>query len=70
MRPLPNTMLEHLTHPISGIAASIFAFLSMVPEDLNIIIQFISASLGLLIAVLSAITAVEKFLNRKDKDHD
>lgn len=65
-----HPMLCHLTHPVSGIAASAIAFLSVIPQDINMIIQFISASLGLLIAVLSAITAVENFLNRKKKDDD
>lgn len=65
-----HSMLYHLTHPVSGITASTIAFLSVIPQDINMIIQFISASLGLLIAVLSAITAVENFLNRKKKDDD
>lgn len=60
-------MFQNITHPISGIVASALAFLSTLPENLNIIIQLISTALGLLIAVLSAITAVENFRNRKKK---
>ena len=61
-------MFQHITHPISGILASIFAFMSTLPENINVIIQMVSAFLGLIIAVLSAITAVEKFRNRKKND--
>lgn len=60
-------MFQNLTHPISGIAASIFAFVSTLPQDISLVVQCISAALGLLIAILSAITAVENFLNRKKK---
>jgi len=60
-------MFQNLTHPISGIAASIFAFVSTLPQDINLIIQCISAALGLFIAVLSAITSLENFRNRKKK---
>lgn len=60
-------MFQHLTHPISGILASIFAFMSTLPENINVFIQMISAFLGLIIAVLSAITAIENFRNRKKK---
>jgi len=58
-------MFQHLTPPISGILASIFAFMSTLPENINVFIQMISAFLGLIIAVLSAITAIENFRNRK-----
>jgi len=58
-------MFQHLTHPISGIVGSAVAFMSTLPEDLDMGIQLISTFLGLIIAVLSAITAVEKFKNRK-----
>jgi|TARA_R100001463_G_scaffold3387_1_gene13801 hypothetical protein len=61
-------MFQHITHPISGILASIFVFMSTLPENINVIIQMVSAFLGLIIAVLSAITAVEKFRNRKKND--
>tara|TARA_R110000851_G_scaffold126371_8_gene257776 strand:- start:8381 stop:8563 length:183 start_codon:yes stop_codon:yes gene_type:complete len=60
-------MFQHITHPISGILASIFAFMSTMPENINWFIQMVSAFLGLIIAVLSAITAIEKFINRKKK---
>tara|TARA_A200000159_G_scaffold31168_1_gene27704 strand:- start:793 stop:921 length:129 start_codon:yes stop_codon:yes gene_type:complete len=42
--------------------------MSTLPENINVIIQMVSAFLGLIIAVLSAITAVEKFRNRKKND--
>jgi len=58
-------MFQHITHPISGIVGSAVAFMSTLPEDLDMGIQLISTFLGLIIAVLSAITAVEKFKNRK-----
>lgn len=58
-------MSHHLTHPISGIIASVFAFMSTLPQNINVFIQMISAFLGLIIAVLSAITAIENFRNRK-----
>lgn len=58
-------MFHHLTHPISGIIASFIAFMSTLPENINIFIQMISAILGLIIAILSAITAIENFRNRK-----
>jgi len=35
------------------------------PEDLDMGIKLISTFLGLIIAVLSAITAIENFRNRK-----
>jgi len=60
-------MLQHITHPLSGIAGSTIAFMSTLPEDLDTGIQLISTFLGLIIAILSAITAVEKFRNRKKK---
>lgn len=60
-------MFQSLTHPISGILASVFAFVSTLPQDISLVIQCISAALGLLIAVLSAITAIENFRNRKKK---
>jgi hypothetical protein len=41
--------------------------MSTLPEDLDTGIQLLSTFLGLFIAVLSAITAVEKFRNRKKK---
>jgi len=58
-------MLQHITHPISGIVGSAVAFMSTLPEDLDMGIQLLSTFLGLIIAILSAITAVEKFKNRK-----
>lgn len=58
-------MFQHITHPISGIVGSAIAFMSTLPENLDMGIQLISTFLGLIIAVLSAITAVEKFKNRK-----
>jgi hypothetical protein len=58
-------MFQHLTHPISGIVGSAVAFMSTLPENLDMGIQLLSTFLGLVIAVLSAITAVEKFKNRK-----
>jgi len=58
-------MFQHITHPISGIVGSAVAFMSTLPEDLDMGIQLISTFLGLIIAILSAITAVEKFKNRK-----
>jgi hypothetical protein len=58
-------MFQHLTHPISGIVGSAVAFMSTLPENLDMGIQLLSTFLGLIIAVLSAITAVEKFKNRK-----
>lgn len=58
-------MFQHITHPICGILASIFAFMSTLPENINVVIQMVSAFLGLIIAVLSAITAIENFRNRK-----
>jgi len=58
-------MHQHITHPISGIIASVFAFMSTLPQNINVFIQMISAFLGLIIAVLSAITAIENFRNRK-----
>jgi|TARA_B100001093_G_scaffold229047_1_gene219650 hypothetical protein len=58
-------MFHHITHPISGITASAVAFMSTLPEDLDMGIRLISTFLGLVIAVLSAITAIEKFKNRK-----
>jgi hypothetical protein len=58
-------MFQHLTHPISGIVGSAVAFMSTLPENLDMGIQLLSTFLGLIIAVLSAITAVEKFRNRK-----
>ena len=60
-------MFQHLTHPISGIIASVFAFMSTLPQNINVFIQMVSAFLGLIIAVLSAITAIENFRNRKKK---
>lgn len=60
-------MFQHITHPISGIIASVFAFMSTLPQNINVFIQMISAFLGLIIAVLSAITAIENFRNRKKK---
>ena len=60
-------MFQHITHPISGILASIFAFMSTMPENINVFIQMLSAFLGLIIAVLSSITAIENFRNRKKK---
>tara|TARA_R110001606_G_scaffold397324_1_gene573478 strand:- start:713 stop:838 length:126 start_codon:yes stop_codon:yes gene_type:complete len=41
--------------------------MSTLPEDLDTGIQLLSTFLGLFIGVLSAITAVEKFRNRKKK---
>tara|TARA_R110001592_G_scaffold340394_1_gene628552 strand:+ start:12246 stop:12371 length:126 start_codon:yes stop_codon:yes gene_type:complete len=41
--------------------------MSTMPENINWFIQMVSAFLGLIIAVLSAITAIEKFINRKKK---
>jgi len=61
-------MFQHITHPVSGILASVLAFMSTLPEDINVIIQMVSAFLGLIIAVLSAITSIEKFRNRKKND--
>jgi hypothetical protein len=58
-------MFHHITHPISGIVGSAIAFMSTLPENLDMGIQLLSTFLGLIIAVLSAITAVEKFKNRK-----
>jgi hypothetical protein len=58
-------MLHHLTHPVSGIVGSAIAFMSTLPEDLDMGIKLISTFLGLIIAVLSAITAIENFRNRK-----
>lgn len=58
-------MFQHITHPISGIVGSAVAFMSTLPENLDMGIQLLSTFLGLIIAVLSAITAVEKFKNRK-----
>jgi len=58
-------MFQHLTHPISGIVGSAIAFMSTLPENLDMGIQLLSTFLGLIIAVLSAITAFEKFKNRK-----
>lgn len=58
-------MFQHITHPISGIVGSTIAFMSTLPENLDMGIQLLSTFLGLIIAVLSAITAVEKFKNRK-----
>jgi len=58
-------MFQHLTHPVSGIVGSAIAFMSTLPENINILIQMISAFLGLIIAFLSAITAIENFRNRK-----
>jgi len=58
-------MLQHLTHPVSGILGSTVAFMSTLPENLDMGIRLISTFLGLIIAVLSAISAVEKFRNRK-----
>jgi hypothetical protein len=58
-------MFQHLTHPISGIVGSAIAFMSTLPENLDMGIKLLSTFLGLIIAVLSAITAVEKFKNRK-----
>jgi hypothetical protein len=58
-------MFQHLTHPVSGIVGSAIAFMSTLPEDLDMGIKLISTFLGLIIAVLSAITAIENFRNRK-----
>lgn len=58
-------MLQHITHPVSGIVGSTVAFMSTLPEDLDMGVRLISTFLGLIIAVLSAISAVEKFRNRK-----
>jgi hypothetical protein len=58
-------MLHHITHPVSGIVGSAIAFMSTLPEDLDMGIKLISTFLGLIIAVLSAITAIENFRNRK-----
>jgi hypothetical protein len=58
-------MFQHITHPISGIVGSAIAFMSTLPENLDMGIQLLSTFLGLIIAVLSAITAFEKFKNRK-----
>jgi hypothetical protein len=58
-------MFHHITHPISGIVGSAIAFMSTLPENLDMGIQLLSTFLGLIIAVLYAITAVEKFKNRK-----
>jgi|TARA_R110000822_G_scaffold49021_1_gene128719 hypothetical protein len=58
-------MLHHITHPISGIAASALAFLSTIPADIDMGIRMISAFLGLIIGVFSAITAIDNFRNRK-----
>lgn len=58
-------MLQHITHPVSGIAGSAIAFMSTLPENLDTGIQLLSTFLGLIIAVLSAINAIEKFKNRK-----
>jgi len=58
-------MFQHLTHPVSGIVGSAIAFMSTLPENINVFVQMISAFLGLIIAVLSAITAIENFRNRK-----
>jgi len=58
-------MFQHLTHPISGIVGSAIAFMSTLPENLDMGIKLLSTFLGLIIAILSAITAVEKFKNRK-----
>jgi hypothetical protein len=58
-------MFQHITHPISGIVGSAIAFMSTLPENLDMGIQLLSTFLGLVIAVLSAITAIEKFKNRK-----
>ena len=58
-------MFQHITHPVSGIVGSAIAFMSTLPEDLDMGIKLISTFLGLIIAVLSAITAIENFRNRK-----
>ena len=58
-------MFQHLTHPVSGIIGSVIAFMSTMPENINVFIQMVSTFLGLIIAVLSAITAIENFRNRK-----
>jgi len=58
-------MFHHITHPISGIAASTLAFFSTLPQDLGEGVRILSAILGLIIAVLSAIMTIENFRNRK-----
>ncbi len=61
-------MFQHITHPISGIVGSAIAFMSTLPENLDMGIQLLSTFLGLIIAVLSAITAVEKTLKTARND--
>jgi hypothetical protein len=58
-------MFQHITHPISGIAASALAFFSNLTVSFGAGVQIMSAILGLIIAVLSAIMTIENFRNRK-----
>tara|TARA_R110000744_G_scaffold369121_1_gene479215 strand:- start:493 stop:672 length:180 start_codon:yes stop_codon:yes gene_type:complete len=58
-------MFNHITHPVSGMAASALAFFSSLTEHFGAGVQIMSAILGLIIAVLSAIMTIENFRNRK-----
>jgi len=58
-------MFQHITHPISGLAASALAFFSDLTRYFGDGVQILSAILGLIIAVLSAIMTIENFRNRK-----
>jgi|TARA_R110000851_G_scaffold241014_1_gene393654 hypothetical protein len=58
-------MFNHITHPISGMAASALAFFSNLNQYFGAGVQILSAILGLIIAVLSAIMTIENFRNRK-----
>lgn len=62
-------MFNQITHPISGIVASAFTFMMTLPTDLDGVVQLFSTIIGLIIAVLSAIMTVEKFIKR-NKDND
>lgn len=62
-------MFNQITHPVSGIAASAFTFMMTLPTDLDGVVQLFSTIIGLIIAVLSAIMTVEKFIKR-NKDND
>lgn len=62
-------MFQQITHPVSGILASAFTFMITLPDDLDGSVQLISTIIGLIIAILSAIMTIEKFINR-NKDND
>jgi hypothetical protein len=51
-------MFNHITHPISGMAASALAFFSNLNQYFGAGVQILSAILGLIIAGLSAIMTI------------